>query len=492
MLDKVLADPVEFISRLTIKNKSGKLVRFGDVMTPEQIELIKTLQRSKRVIVVKARQLGISTIVRAFAFWEAFTSRDPFNSAVVSNKEKSSFNLLDIDRRFFKYLPKNLKRSVSVDTKAQMQFASNGTNLLAMTVRADSQDRGWTLNTAHLSEFAFYDNAEVYLASLIASINEGRIIIESTPNYHGDALHELVKDSTYDKRWDIVFMPWSSFPSYRSDDLVDPNEDEIELMESYDLDIEQISWRRHKIAEMKSETLFRKEYPLTINDAWTLDEKSYLSSKDLQHIQSLPYSGGYEVFTPPSRGQTYAIGVDPAGGVGGDNSVATVINKLDNVIAAKICSNKKSINQFALEVIDLAKHYNNAMILFERNNQGHGFEQILMSQRYPYYQAWDTTMKSKITLLDQLKSWVQEGMIDYLDEMTLSEMRMLQNSDNGLAPKHPQGMHDDSVISYALAIECLKYVKVPEDPHSLLWKKIAAKAIAGERHITNPLQALRR
>jgi hypothetical protein len=316
--------------------------------------------------------------------------------------------LLDIDRRFYQYLPKNLKRNIGTDTKSQMQFASNGTNLLAMTVKADSQDRGWTLNTAHLSEFAFYDNAEVYLASLIASINEGRIIIESTPNFHGDALHEIIKESGYDKRWDVVFMPWSSFPSYRSNDLVEPTEDELELMESFDLDIEQISWRRHKIAEMKSETLFRKEYPLTITDAWTLDEKSYFSSKDLQHIEALPYSGGYEVFTPPVYGQNYAIGVDPAGGLGGDNSVATVINKLDNVIAAKICYNKKSINQFTLDVIDLAKHYNNAMIMCELNNHGHAVKEVINAQRYPNFIEWQTTMKSKI---------IQEIEAEYVRQM---------------------------------------------------------------------------
>ena len=492
MIDNILTDPVEFISRLTIKNKSGKLVRFGEVITQEQIDLIRTLQKNKRVIVVKARQLGISTVVRAFCFWEAFTSRDPFNSAVVSNKEKSAFNLLDIDRRFYQKLPKSLQRRIGVDTKSQFQFASNGTNLLAMTVKADSQDRGWTLNTAHLSEFAFYDNAEVYLASLIASVNEGRIIIESTPNYYGDALHELIKESTYGKKWEVVFMPWSSFPGYRSKDLVEPTEEELELMEGFDLDLEQISWRRHKIDEMKSETLFRKEYPLTINDAWTLDDKTYFAHKDLESINSLPYNGGYEVFVPPVYGQTYAIGVDPAGGIGGDYSVATVLNKIDNSICAKICYNTKSINQFALQVIDLAKYYNNAMILFEENNHGHGFKEVLHANRYPHYTPWTTSMKSKIALYDQLKSWITEGMIDYLDEITLLELRMLQNSETGLAPKHPQGAHDDNVISFALAIECLKHVKYPEDPHSALWRRIANKAIANDRRVSNPLQALRR
>ena len=112
-LDEILIDPVAFVRRLTIKDKNGKLVRFGDVITSEQIELIRALQQHKRIIVVKARQMGISTVVRAFCFWQALTSRDSVNTAVVSNKERSALNLLDIDRRFYNKLPKSLQRPLS-------------------------------------------------------------------------------------------------------------------------------------------------------------------------------------------------------------------------------------------------------------------------------------------------------------------------------------------------------------------------------------------
>ena len=487
-IDAVFADPVEFISRLTIKSKSGKLVRFGDVITSEQIELIRKLQKHKRVIIIKARQLGISTLVRAFAFWQAYTSRDPINSAVVSNKEKSSFNLLDIDRRFYQKLPKFLQRKISLESKSQIQFSSNGTNLLAMTAKADSQDRGYTLNLAHLSEFAFYSNADTYLASLLASINEGQVVIESTPNYYGDALHELIRGSYYDNRWEVIFMPWSSFPEYRSDETVEPTEEEKELMEKHSLDIEQISWRRHKIAEMKSEYLFRREYPLTIEEAWTLTDSCYFSVEDLEDIQQLPYRGGEVQFVPPVQGITYSVGVDPAGGVGKDYSVATIISKLDHSVVAKISTNTKSINAFALDVINLAKKYNNAFIHFEANNHGHAFKEVLNYNNYTNYKEFLTTSKSKITLYDQLRVWVGEGMISYLDALCLAELRMLQTSQQGLAPKHPEGAHDDQVISLALAIEGLKFVKDPVDPHSLMMKRVMDLQ---RTKTTNPLSAIR-
>jgi hypothetical protein len=283
-------------------------------------------------------------------------------------------------------------------------------------------------------------------------------------------------------------MPWSSFPEYRSDELVEPTEEEKELMEKHSLDIEQISWRRHKIAEMKSEYLFRREYPLTIEEAWTLTDSCYFSVEDLEDIQQLPYRGGEVQFVPPVQGITYSVGVDPAGGVGKDYSVATVISKLDHTVVAKISTNTKSINAFALDVINLAKKYNNAFIHFEANNHGHAFKEVLNYNNYTNYKEFLTTSKSKITLYDQLRVWVGEGMISYLDALCLAELRMLQTSQQGLAPKHPEGAHDDQVISLALAIEGLKFVKDPVDPHSLIMKRVMDLQ---RTKTTNPLSAIR-
>lgn len=487
-LDQLLCDPVEFISRLTIKSKSGKLVRFGDVITPEQIELIRALQANKNIIVIKARQLGISTVVRAYCFWEAYTNRDSVNCAVISNKERSAMNLLDIDRRFYVKLPKSLQRALSVDTKTQIQFQSTQTNLLAMTARADSQDRGYTLNTAHLSEYAFYDNADTYLASLLASINDGKVIIESTPNYFGDALHELIKASTYDSRWHVVFMPWSSFPTYRTDELVTPTPDELELMDRYSLDIEQISWRRHKIAEMKSDVLFRREYPLTIEECWTLDDKCYFTNSDLEHLTKIPCRHGKSVLAPYQHGMPYVIGVDPASGVGQDYSVATVMSKMDYSVVAKLSSNQMGINPFALGVIELSKQYGDALVLFENNNHGHAFREVLNANSFSKYKEWVTTSKSKIALFDQLRTYIKDSIVTYLDELTLSELRMLQSSTNGTAPKHPSGMHDDQVISFALAIEALKYVTVPLTPYEVMLKQMQTKPVVN----TSALSAISR
>jgi hypothetical protein len=79
-------------------------------------------------------------------------------------------------------------------------------------------------------------------------------------------------------------------------------------------------------------------------------------------------------------------------------------------------------------------------------------------------------------------------MISYLDALCLAEMRMLQSSDKGLAPSHPDGAHDDQVISFALAIDGLKYVKEPVDPHTRLMMRAYAQQNVKQ---INPLSAIR-
>jgi len=466
-IDEIFSDAESFIRNLRIIDKNKKLVKFGDIITPEQIQLIKILQTHKKVAIVKARQLGISTVVRAFCFWECYTDRRTCTSIVASNKAKSAENLLLMDKRFYKHLPKSLQRKISKENVSTIQFSPTDSRLLAMTAKADSQDRGYTINTAHLSEFSFYNNAEVYLGSTLASTNDGRIIIESTPLYYGDPLHKLVQANEYDAGWHIVFFPWSAFPDYRvkpDDDFV-PTDEEQSLMTTHRLDIEQICWRRKKLSEYSSAHLFRKDFPLTIEEGWTLDDKCYFTEDDLANLRT---SDPYKLV---EKSDAYVIGVDPAGGTGNDFSVATVISKANYSIVDKISSNTLSINAFAKQVIDLARKYNNALIHFELNNHGHAFKEVLNFNNYTDYREFTTTTKSKILLFDNLRSQVNSSLLTCVDQITMSELRSLQRSEKGLAPKHPDGLHDDNVISLALGLEGLQYINLPISPQQRMMQQ---------------------
>ena len=73
-VQRILNNPVEFIKRLKIINKEGKLVNL--VPNREQVEIISALEKGEPTLILKGRQIGSSTIVGAYFFWKIYTRID--------------------------------------------------------------------------------------------------------------------------------------------------------------------------------------------------------------------------------------------------------------------------------------------------------------------------------------------------------------------------------------------------------------------------------
>lgn len=466
-LPQILSNSTLFSERLYIKNKKSKLVRFGDVMTDEQYNLLQALDKYRRVAIVKSRQLGATTIVRSHCFHSVYTSPHPVQSAVISNKFRSSCALLQMDRTFYKSLPVELKRPVSMDKVDRFTFASTDAGFMAFSAQSDSQDRGYTFDSVHMSEFAFFENAGEVLSSWEATADEGRIIVESTPNHYGDELHNIALDSMYNDSWHVVMLPWFSFPSYARElpkGGFDMDAEEEKMMQDHSLSPEQIFWRRTKIETMKSKARFQHEYPITVEEAYSLSEANYFSEEELKNIEVITYEPSYKVaFGPRKNESRYAIGVDVAGGVGKDYSVAYALEKGTNMPVCCISSNTVSVRTFADDIVKMSHELNGALVTFELNNHGHALKEVFDSTGFTNYRPFKTTMRSKVMLYDMLRAYVHEDLISTLDNITFTEMRNLVNDERGVAPDHPPGQHDDRVIAYMLALHGLKEVKLTTD-----------------------------
>jgi hypothetical protein len=492
-LQEVISDPVEFISRLRIKDKSGKLRPFGEVITQEQIHIIRTLQEHKRVIIVKARQMGITTVCRAFAFWEAYTSANSLNSVVISNKLHSANALLDMDKRFLWNLPKALQRAHTHRTD-KLRLTATETQLSAMSAKSDSQNRGLTYNTAHASEFAFYDEAEEFLASMLASINDGRIVLESTANYYGDAMHKLVQGAAYSDSWKVIFLPWSSFPQYsiKPPKSFALSEEEEAIRAQHNLTMGQMCWRRKKLEEMKDHRLFKREYPLTIDEAYASTDANFFLDEHFRDVQTVSVGDStLTMLADPEDGDTYVVGVDIGGGCEQDYSVALVLSKTTGSPAAILSSNRTSIHDFTVGVMNIAKRYK-ALICFEVNNHGHAFKEVLDANRWTQYRPFTTSAKSKIAVYENLRNMLDEGFIHYLDDKTVTELRSLVRHDRGLAPVHPEGMHDDRCMALAIGLWFMKDIPLPKNNYEKWIEQATMKNRTRPVMSSHPLKMHRR
>ena len=184
------------------------------------------------------------------------------------------------------------------------------------------------------------------------------------------------------------------------------------------------------------------------------------------------------------------MGVDIAGGGGGDYSVGMVLSRLTSSPVAVVNSNTTSVNDFAQACMNLAQRYK-AQIAFEENNHGHAFKEILHQYNWTNYRAFKTTAKSKITIYELLKTYLEEGMVNYLDDKTFNEMRMLVRSLKGLAPSAPDGYYDDRCMAYAIALYHLKDVRMPLPDYDKWMQETTTQSKRGGESTSNPLKRQR-
>src|SRR5262249_20959701 len=134
------------------------------------------------------------------------------------------------------------------------------------------------------------------------------VILESTGNQYGDSFHQLWRAAEAgESEFQAIFLPWSLQKEYRAalpEDWKRTPEEE-RLAELHGLDDEQLYWRRLKIGELRSEDHFRREYPLTPDEAFLASSFDSFIGTDL--VMAARKEKSIEPY-----GQTL-IGVVPAG-----------------------------------------------------------------------------------------------------------------------------------------------------------------------------------
>jgi hypothetical protein len=458
-IEDVLADPIKFFRLLRVQDKySGAYKQFD--LYPEQEQLLKQIQSSNKIIVVKPRQIGVSTLLRAFAFWKVYTSQDPIKYGVLSFHDRSAKHLRKMDNNFLSGMPDMLKRTCGIDNSTDLVFDDTQAGLSSYTARSSGGTRSFTLNSAHLSEFAFYPDQEEVLAQVIATVGKGQIVIESTPNSVGDVFHRLCTEAP-DNGWTLVTFWWWQHENYRTPAPLDMvyTEEEERLVALYGLDNDQIQWRREQVATVGLEK-FKREYPGCIDDAFCFGNAAYFDPFALDQIEPIHFTSNDRIYEDVSDEDVYAIGVDTAGGVGGDYSCICVVSMASREVVYQYRCNTVSPAVFAEKVMMIAMKYNEAQVLCESNNHGHVVINKLEEWGYKnlWYSAegkhWVTSAKSKINAYEILREMISNNMLSRLDVSTLMELRSM--TIYKVAPEAPPGLHDDLADSLAFAYRCAR------------------------------------
>ena len=483
----VIKNPIKFIGRLKIRNKDGKLVYL--VPNSEQIEIIKSLEKDKGTLILKPRQIGSTTIIAAYLFWLWYSTEEPITIALLSHKLESSKQILKMWKTFYYNLPSFLQKPLSEENTTKMKLRGTGAEVMAVSAKGSGGLRSFTANYLHISEYAFADNPEELKATAIGALNNGKLIIESTANFFNDALHkEILQWEKGEGDWDFLFFPWYQHDEYRRQGSRHGEYTKEEKVLLNTLSKSQVCWRRRMIARL-GEDKFKREYPATIEEAYTQGRDSYFTSRDLENTTVLftSFKDAEPVFfADPVKSDIYGIGVDVAAGVNRDYTVITVLSKTTYQPVAIWRSNKTSIIKAAEQLVAMAMRYGKAKILIESNNHGNA---MLSEVRHLNYtniwkdkdnKDWSTNVKTKVILFEELKEALNQGVIRDLDQVTYSELRSYGINEKGNI-EYPSNMesHGDSVIALGLALQCIKTISMPKNeylPDRI--KKMRAKTLA--------------
>jgi len=480
-------------SALKIRTKEGDIAPLD--LNPAQQILQDAVSKQiasegkVRVIILKARQQGLSTYTGGYLYYAV--SQQPARKAmVVTHHSDSTRALFDMTKRFHENCPEILKPHTKYSSRRELSFDVLDSSFVVATAGGDSVGRGETLTHVHASELAFWNKSTAQdiwngLIQAVPNTKGTAIFVESTANGVTGVFYDLWRGAVDGTNGFVpVFIPWFCDPDYREpvSKSFERTPDEEDLADKYNLDDEQLMFRRRKIAQNGID-LFNQEYPaqpedaflntgrpvfnpeqLTkcLDDAKDVKERLALEADEFVHNRR----GELSTYLPHNAGEQYVIGADVAMGVrNGDFSVAQVLDSKKRQVAT--WRGQVHPDYFAEVLYALGTYYNKAFICVENNSHG-----ILTCTRlgkdmaYPNFYTevqhdkitdretvklgFSTTAKTKPLIIDQLRAAMREGEIELNDKTTIREMLTYIVTESG-AMEAEASCFDDCVVSLALA-----------------------------------------
>lgn len=320
--------PAFSVDLLRVLTKSGQVAPFE--FNPMQAALHDALEARLadrgmiRALVLKARQMGVSTYVAARFFHRAYMNFGQ-KVGVMTHVSQTTRQMAGMATRFYDHLPPYFKRPLSRRNDWELVFARRESGYYLQTAGNATIGRGLTVRHFHGSEAGLWPNTEELMSGVMQSIPsdaEGgsgtEIIIESTAQGMGQWFAQMWQENIDGAGpWLCLFYPWFTDPNYRMPvdrgraplDEIDLGEGSSarEYAEEHGLSAEQMSWYLYKLDELKDPYLCRQEYPATAHEAFQgAAGRSLIRPLDIMRARRT------RLALSEHRAHPLIIGVDPA------------------------------------------------------------------------------------------------------------------------------------------------------------------------------------
>tara|TARA_R110001583_G_scaffold68685_1_gene195261 strand:+ start:1640 stop:3214 length:1575 start_codon:yes stop_codon:yes gene_type:complete len=418
-------------------------------MYPFQEQLVEDFNDHRFNIILKARQLGISTISAAYISWLMMFHRDK-NVLVIATKFGTAANLVKKVKAIHRNLPDWMRIArISIDNRTSFEL-SNGSQIKASSTSADA-GRSEALSLLVIDEAAHVDGLDELWTGLYPTLSTGgRCIALSTPNGVGNWFHQSYVDAEEDRNdFYQTRLPWEIHP--------DRDQEWFEK-ETKNMSRTQIAQELECNFNMSGETVFHPE--------------------DMERMKGLAcepkYRTGFDrnfwIWEEYREEFTYLVSADVARGDGKDYS-AFHIFKIETMEVVGEYQGKLTPDMFARMLLDVGKQFGECMLIVENNTIGWTVLDKLQEAAYPnlFYSyksshdyvdpltaetknntvmGFSMTTKTRPLVVAKLEEFIRNKLVTVYSKRLLNEMDTFIWH-NG-KPQAMKKYNDDLIMAFAI------------------------------------------
>ena len=442
-------DPTYFINNYCrISHPIKGLIPFK--MYDFQRDLIHEFDDYRFNVILKARQLGISTITGAYVAWLMLFHRDK-NVLVIATKFGTASNLVKKVKAMIKNLPEWMQiADIAIDNRASFEL-SNGSQIKASSTSGDA-GRSEALSLLVIDEAAHVEGLEELWTGLYPTLSTGgRCIALSTPNGVGNWFHDTcVKAESGENDFNMTILPWEVHPD---------RDHEWFEKETKNMSRRQIAQELECNFNMSGETVFSS------------DAIQWLKENSIEPKHRTGFDRNYWIWKEYDPSAAYLISADVARGDGKDYSVFHVV-RIDTCEIVAEYKGKLTPDAFSEVLITAGKEYGNAMLVVENNAVGYAVLEKLINRVYPniYYSkkgtheyvegyigehmtsavpGFSTTQKTRPLVIAKMEEFVRNKLIKIYSKRIVAEME--QFIWKGGRPQASKKSNDDLIMACAIA-----------------------------------------
>lgn len=440
-------DPSYFFNKyIKIQHPVRGLISFETF--PFQDDCVKDFNTHRFNIVLKSRQMGLSTLSAAYAVWLAIFHKDQ-NILIIATKQKVAQNMIKKVKTALANLPPwLLLTQVVANNKQEVEF-SNGSSIKAIPTSEDA-GRSEALSLLIIDEAAHIRNFGDLWTSLYSTMSTGgRAIVLSTPNGVGNMYHELYSGAEAGlNNFHPIKLFWNVHPEHDQ------------------------AWFENEARNLGSERKVAQELLcdfLSSGDTFVGEnELKWITEMVKPPINRLGPDNNVWVWKIPLSEHKYILTADVSRGDAKDYSAFTIADIGEAEIVAEY-KGKMRPDRFAELIMEIGGLYNNALVCPENNAYGFAVCSKLIDNNYPklYYQesrgaflgdyvppddlnkaGFATTGMSRPKILSKLEELLRNKRIKLYSSRFLDELKtFVWQSDKAQALR---GRNDDIVMSMAI------------------------------------------